>query len=160
VITSPLAFYSIDTSALIHGWRRAYRPKNFGFIGERLDAFIQDGRLRASIEVRRELEKKDDELLAWCKEERRDALFVEIDDECQRRVIGIMQNHPGLVDIAKGRSGADPFVIALAAAARPSMTVVTEENPGKQRIPDVCVGENIHCIKLADLMEDEDWQFT
>ena len=26
--------YSIDSSALIHGWRRAYRPKNFGFVWE------------------------------------------------------------------------------------------------------------------------------
>ncbi|KAF0110312.1 MAG: hypothetical protein FD149_2670 [Rhodospirillaceae bacterium] len=60
----------------------------------------------------------------------------------------------------KGRSGADPFVIALAASTNPVMTVVTEEHPGKVRIPDVCRDERIPCIDLADLIEQENWQFS
>ncbi|MGB9141127.1 MAG: DUF4411 family protein, partial [Aestuariivirga sp.] len=60
--------YSIDSSALIHGWRRVYRPKNFGLVWERLDILMDEGRLRSSIEVYNELEKKDDELFKWCKE--------------------------------------------------------------------------------------------
>jgi hypothetical protein len=151
-------FYYIDSSALIHGWRRAYRPKNFGFVWERLDLLIREGRLKASIEVFTELEKKDDELFAWCKE-RRSYLVVEIDNACQMEVIRIMGAYPRLVDTVRGRSGADPFVIALAATGRPPMTVVTEENPGKQKIPDVCVAENIPHFKLADMIEKEDWQF-
>jgi Domain of unknown function (DUF4411) len=54
-----------------------------------------------------------------------------------------MTAYPRLVDTSKGRSGADPFVIALAAAANPIMTVVTEEHPGKTKIPDVCKKEGI-----------------
>ena len=50
------AIYSIDSSALIHGWRRAYRPKNFGFVWEHLAALAEEGRLRASIEVLNELQ--------------------------------------------------------------------------------------------------------
>jgi hypothetical protein len=61
------AVYSIDSSALIHGWRRVYRPKNFGFVWERFDSLIREGRLRSSIEVYNELERKDDELFKWCK---------------------------------------------------------------------------------------------
>jgi hypothetical protein len=63
-----LATYSIDSSALIHGWRRVYRPKNFGIVWEHLDALAEANRLRASIEVFHELQKKEDELLVWCKE--------------------------------------------------------------------------------------------
>lgn len=74
--------YSIDSSALIHGWRRVYRPKNFGVIWDKLDILIAAGRLRASIEVFGEIEKKDDELLAWCKE-RKEVLFAELDDDTQ-----------------------------------------------------------------------------
>jgi hypothetical protein len=48
-----------------------------------------------------------------------------------------------LVDTVKGRSGSDPFVIALAASTNPTMTVVTEEYVGKVRIPDVCNAEKI-----------------
>jgi hypothetical protein len=151
--------YSIDSSSLMHGWHRYYRPKNFGKFWERLDKLAVDGRLRASIEVLHELEKKEDELFAWAKE-RRDNLFVQIDDPCQRAMKGIMLRHPRLVDTAKGRSGGDPFVIALATTSNPFMTVVTEEKPGKTKIPDVCVAEKVPWMGLADLIEAENWQFA
>lgn len=60
-MAAPL-IYSIDSSALIHGWHRVYRPKNFGIIWEHLDALIIEGRLRMSVEVLNELEKKEDDL--------------------------------------------------------------------------------------------------
>jgi hypothetical protein len=152
------AIYSIDSSALIHGWRRAYRPKNFGFVWEHLAALAEEGRLRASIEVLNELQKKEDELLAWCKE-RKETLFVEIDDEIQTHLARIMAAYPRLVDTVKGRSGADPFVIALAATTSPNMIVVTEEYEGRIRIPDVCTAEKIDYCRLADLIERENWNF-
>jgi hypothetical protein len=153
-----LAVYSIDSSALIHAWRRAYRPKNFGFVWDRLSELVTEARLRASIEVYSELEKKDDELFKWCKD-RKQAMFVEIDAETQKHLKRIMTAHPRLVDTVKGRSGADPFVIALAATANPAMVVVTEEFAGKTRIPDVCAAEKIQCCTLADMIEREDWKF-
>ena len=70
-----------------------------------------------------------------------------------------MANHPRLVDTVKGRSSADPFVIALAATTTPSMIVVTEEYEGRTRIPDVCTAENIEYCRLADLIERENWRF-
>lgn len=152
------AVYSIDSSALIHGWRRVYRPKNFGFVWEHFDLLIEEGRLRASIEVYNELEKKDDEVFKWCKD-RKAKMFVEIDDNTQAHVTRIMKNHPRLVDTVKGRSGADPFVIALAATTKPLMVVVTEESAGKTKIPDVCLAEKIDCCRLADMIEREDWKF-
>lgn len=152
------AIYSVDSSVLIHGWRRVYRPKNFGFVWDQMDALIREGRLRSSIEVYTELEKKDDELFKWCKD-RKEAMFVEINDDVQNHVARIMRVYPRLVDTVKGRSGADPFVIALAVTVKPNMVVVTEEHPGKTKIPDVCTAENIDCCGLADLIEREDWKF-
>jgi hypothetical protein len=114
--------------------------------------------LRASIEVFNELQKKEDELLAWCKD-RKDTLFVEIDDDIQAHLTRIMGNHPRLVDTVKGRSSADPFVIALAATTNPCMMVVTEEYEGRTRIPDVCTAESIKYCRLADLIERENWTF-
>jgi hypothetical protein len=43
--------YSIDSGALIHAWRRAYRPKNFGFVWDGFDSLIENQRLFASVEV-------------------------------------------------------------------------------------------------------------
>lgn len=148
--------YSVDSSALIHAYRRIYRPKNFGFVWEGFDKLIAEGRFKSSIEVYNELQKKDDELFAWCKE-RKEAMFVEIDDTTQEIVALIMAAHPKLVDTAKGRSGADPFVMALAASTKPQMWVVTEEYPGKERIPDVCNAQNIDHCGVADLIEKEGW---
>jgi Domain of unknown function (DUF4411) len=90
------AIYSIDSSALIHGWRRAYRPKNFGFVWDRIDAMIREGRLFSSIEVYNEIEKKDDELLKWCKD-RKEEVFVEIDDDVQNEVARIMRTYRFLI---------------------------------------------------------------
>lgn len=149
--------YSVDSSALIHAWRRAYRPQNFQFVWNGFDALIDEGRLRASMEVYLELEKKDDELFAWCKE-RKDKLFVEIDDDVQQSVAEIMKDHPRLVDTAKGRSAADPFVIALAETNDPPMIVLTEEKPGKVKIPDVCDARSVMWKNLADMIEAEDWK--
>lgn len=153
-----LTTYSVDSSALIHGWRRIYRPKNFGFVWDRLEVLIEEDRFKASIEVYNDLEKKDDELFKWCKE-RKGKLVVDIDDKIQAHVARIMKAYPRLVDTVKGRSGSDPFVIALAASTNPTMTVVTEEFAGKVRIPDVCNAEKIDYCGLADLIEREDWNF-
>lgn len=153
-----LTIYSADSSALIHGWRRIYRPKNFGFVWDRLGGLIEEGRFKASIEVYNDLEKKDDELFKWCKE-RKDMLVVDIDETIQVHVARIMKAYSRLVDTVKGRSGSDPFVIALAASTNPIMTVVTEESVGKVRIPDVCNSEQIPYCGLADLIERENWKF-
>jgi Domain of unknown function (DUF4411) len=153
-----LTIYSADSSALIHGWRRIYRPKNFSPVWDCLGVLIEDGRLKASVEVYNDLQKRDDELFRWCKE-RKDQLVVDIDDNIQVHVARIMKAYPRLVDTVKGRSGSDPFVIALAASTNPTMTVVTEEFAGKVRIPDVCNAEKMDNCGLADLIERENWKF-
>lgn len=148
--------YSIDSSSLIHAWRRSYRPVNFPSFWRHLDELIDADRLRASREVYEELKKKDDDVYIWVKA-RREKLFVEIDDAVQDAVVHLMSTYPRLVDTAKGKSGGDPFVIALAMASTPLMVVVTQEEDGKVRIPDVCALEGVESIKLADLIEREGW---
>ncbi|WP_431769190.1 DUF4411 family protein, partial [Xanthomonas campestris] len=149
--------YSIDSSSLIHAWNRAYRPKNFPTFWENLEDLIAKGRLKASMEVLEELKKKDDDVYAWVKE-RKDLLFVDIDEPVQDAVVYLMGKHERLVDTVRGKSGGDPFVIALALASDPQMVVVTEEDAGKVRIPDVCRAEGLECVRLADFIEQEDWK--
>ncbi len=152
--------YSIDTSALIHGWVRAYPPDVIPALWDRMDGLIAEGRLLASKEVLFELERKEDSLHAWCKD--RDAMFIEIDDAIQVHMATVMGRYPKLVDTAKGKSGADPFVIALALAHEPALTVVTDEKGGSARsprIPYVCQQEGIRCISLLDLIREQRWTF-
>jgi hypothetical protein len=76
------------------------------------------------------LEKKDDELFDWC-QGRKETLVRELDDETQGIVKEILRDHPRLVDTVKGRSGADPFVIALAETTTPFMLVLTPRVSGQ-----------------------------
>jgi Domain of unknown function (DUF4411) len=152
--------YSLDTSCLIHAWRRAYPLRNFPPFWDKLDELIADGRLFSSAEVLKEIKRKDDELYDWCKP--RSDVFLAIDDDIQDHVIEIMRDYPKLVDTSKGRSGADPFVISLARMNGNGWVVLSEENPGKQaspKIPDVCSAEGIRCVRLVELIQDEDWIF-
>ena len=128
----PDAIYSLDSSCLIHAWRRAYPIRNFPPFWDRLDELIEAKRLFSSTEVLREIKRKDDELYEWCKP--RAELFLPIDDGVQDHVIEIMSIYPRLVDTIKGRSGADPFVIGLA-------------RPGKS--------EELHDMSQGVLQRDE-----
>jgi hypothetical protein len=126
-------------------------------VWERLSALIDEGRLRASVEVRNDIKKKDDDLAEWC--EARPDLIVDIDDDrIQQKVAALLGKYPRLVDTRKGRSGADPFVIALAQMHNPTLTVVTEERGGtakKPHIPYVCQEEDIRCISLLELIREQ-----
>jgi len=121
-----------------------------------MDELVDDGRLKISSEVYGELEKKDDEVFDWCKKHKTE-IFVDIDECVQDRVIEIMSAYPRIVDTKNGKSGGDPFVVALASCGKGITSVVTEENPGGNRIPQICSLEDIDCVNLADLIERESW---
>lgn len=73
--------YSIDTSALLDWWVRYYPPSVFKGLVPRMEGLIDEGRLRASREVREEIEGKSDNLRDWCKKQ--DGLWVESSEAIQ-----------------------------------------------------------------------------
>lgn len=153
--------YCVDTSSLLHAWARAYPPARFPALWTALDQLIDAGRLVASIEVYNELQKKDDDVFAWAKE-RKEALFRNIDEDVQAAVVQVMAKYPKLVDTSTGKSGGDPFVIAVAMAIGSACCVVTEEAGGSDKspkIPFVCRQENIDCTNLLGMIEREQWVF-
>ena len=155
-----LPTYSIDTSSLIQGWQRAYPPMMFRRLWENIDGLMEEGRLIASIEVYYELQRKDDELGQWAKE-RKSELFVDIDEDLQIELLSLMRKYPRLVDTKTGKSGADPFVVALAKIT-PNCLVVSDEaggSPKSPKIPTVCSAENLTCLTLLKLIEREKWSF-
>ena len=156
--TQPI--YCCDTSSLIHAWRRAYPPKSFKSFWSRLGDLMDDGRLVSSIEVYGELEKKDDDVFVWAKTHK--AMFLEIDEDIQGAMLFVMAKYPRLVDTVKGKSGADPFVIAQALCANPQLVVVHQEGGGSlksPKIPFVCDQESVRNIDLLTLIDEEGWTF-
>lgn len=152
--------YSIDTSAILDGWRRYYPPDTFPGLWDKLNVLIQQGHLQATEEVLHELEKKDDEVFEWAKA-REDAFFIPLDADIQPVVADILEDFEKLVDTRANRSAADPFVIALAKLNR--CCVVTGErattSSGRPNIPDVCSALRIPCITLLQMIQSERWTF-
>jgi hypothetical protein len=152
--------YSIDTSAILDGWRRYYPPDTFPGLWRQLETLIARGDLRATEEVLHELEKRDDEVHAWAKSQ--SDLFVPIDDAVQEAVAQVLAEYPKLIDTRRGRSATDPFVIALAMVS--SCAVVTGERPTdnaeRPNIPDVCTDFRISCHDLLTLIRAQGWSFS
>lgn len=152
-----LVRYSIDTSSIIHARRRVYPPDIFPSLWSRIEGLIQEQIPAATEEVLHELERQDDEIYQWAR--RQTAMFIPIDQEIQPIVSSILLQHPNLIDVRRERSGADPFVIAL--AIHHGSAVVTQEvptnNPSRPHIPDVCAAFSIRCINILQLIREQGW---
>lgn len=150
--------YSVDASSIIQAWTNRYPIDVLPAFWEDLESLIENGDLRVIDEVYEEIKRKEDKLFAWVKV--RPSLIVELDEEVQAAVTEILASHRYLVEEKRGRSGGDPFVIALAKVR--GLTVVTEERMSpsparKPKIPDVCSAYAIRCINVLDLIRENGW---
>jgi predicted nucleic acid-binding protein len=130
--------YCLDSSVFIQGWTSYYSielcPSYWGVLNELID----EGQIFATMEVKREIEKSEDDLYRWV--QARTRLFRDADEDVQLALIDILRDYGRLVDSTKQRSIADPWVIAHAKVT--NAVVVTKEQPSDSRkrikIPDVC----------------------
>jgi predicted nucleic acid-binding protein len=150
--------YSIDTNALYDAWQR-YPYEIFSPLWTNIESIIKDGSLAATCEVLNEIEKLDDELHKWALSQKN--MFIPINKDIQLAVRSILSSHQRLVDSTKGRSIADPWIIALAKVN--NCTVVTHERfSTKQnvvKIPDVCRAIGVPSITFLDMVKEEGWKF-
>ena len=120
---------------------------------------ISESKIIATEEVREELAKKADDIFKWAKTQ--SGLFVPIDDDIQIAVTELLKKYPRLLKAQTGRSGADPFVIALAKSK--NLKIVTgEKRSGSQttpKIPDVAKSEQIQCLSLMEFIREQKWTF-
>ncbi len=151
--------YSIDTSAIVETWVRDYPPDVFPNVWAKLEDLIDNGVLAATEEVLVELEKQHDKVYEWACHHR--GMFVPTDAKIQKAVRNILRDHKRLVDTRRNRSGADPFVIALASVE--GLAVVTAENmsnsPQRPKIPDVCNALGITWLNIVELFREQGWSF-
>jgi uncharacterized protein DUF4411 len=153
-----VSVFSIDTSALIGAHYELYPPRTFPGLWRQIEALIASAELVATEEVLHELERQDDELLAWVRNQA--GFFVPMDPQIEaavRRVVAV-------TNFVRGTSTdnfADPFVIALAIAR--NATVVSRENPGgpsKPKIPYVCRILGVDHQTLEEFVNGQGWSFT
>ena len=108
------AIYCLDTSALLF-MADTYSADVFPDVWEQLAELVTDDVIMAPREVRRELEKKEDNgALSWVKAN--STLLRDLDAD-QSRIVGEIVSSPqfhGLIDLDAEFPDADPFVVALA----------------------------------------------
>lgn len=150
--------YCFDTSAFLDAWVRYYPPDIMPDFWNILSEMIENNEIICCKDVYIELEKKDDDILDWCKE--RKEKFLELDEEVITCLQEIMGTYPTLVDTTKGKHTADPIVISFSKAY--NLTLVTGEKGGsvnKPKIPYVCLQENIRCIDILTFIREQHISF-
>ena len=143
--------YCLDTSALLF-MADTYSADTFPDVWKQLAELVDSEVLMAPREVRRELEKKEDNgALSWVKVN--STLLRDLDAD-QSRVASEIVSSPrfhGLIDLDAELPDADPFVVALAVTCRGRSGFFTEA-PAV-----VGVDASRVRIRLSDVCEDAEY---
>jgi len=148
----------IDTSSLIDAANQYnISKKSFVHVWSKFDEWIEDGKLISSVAVKDELTSKDlEDFLKWARKHKE--FFYPLTKEVQEKTTEVLAKYPNLIKIrGTGNSNADPFLVATALLR--SGTIVTQEKREKNskkicKIPNVCDGFGIPCIKLQDFLDE------
>jgi hypothetical protein len=156
--------YCLDSNVLIQAWLEYYSPKISPTYWDVMNRLGKAKRIFIAESVYEEIARTEDDLSRWLKES--DIEVHKADGkigELLRKIYAADPSHQHLVDNRKGRSLADPWVIAHALAV--NACVVTKENiilqggRGKVKIPNVCRNMNIRCINDFEFVKELRIQF-
>ena len=135
--------------------RHTYPKDVFPVSWALLTSLAESGALISVEDVLEELDLFDDEILQWAIAQ--DHIFCPLTESIQAKAVQILTSHPGILDLKKNKSSADPFLIAT--AMDHSCTVVTEEHfsnsPIRHKIPNVCRDYNVECITILEMFRRE-----
>src|SRR5690606_32144542 len=143
--------YCLDANVLIQAWQKYYNPK---FCPEYWNVLIELGKLGQIFIpelVYEEITRTEDDLTVWLKGSNIPIRKIsEPVTLCLQKIYAADPNHIHLIDNIKGRSLADPWVIAH--ALHEDATVITKEekitaiNSPRIKIPNVCDNMGIRWI--------------
>lgn len=143
--------YCLDANVLIEAWQKYYNPKFCPDYWVLLTELGENGKVFIPELVYEEITRTEDDLAKWLRESK--IPINEISEEvtiCLKKIYAENPTHKNLVDSNKGRSLADPWVIAH--ALKENATVVTKENKEtalnskRIKIPNVCDNMGIRWI--------------
>jgi predicted nucleic acid-binding protein len=143
--------YCLDANMLIEAWNGYYSPELCPSYWEVIQDLGKRDRIFLPHDVAQEIIRTQDELSKWLAEG-----FIPIRKNTQgsglalRKIYAADERHERLVDNIKGRSLADPWVIAHAietgACVVTKEKLTSEPDSKRIRIPDVCRNMRVRCI--------------
>ena len=154
--------YSFDTSSLIMASGVLYPMENFPSLWAKIEELIRSDRLKMS-ELAFDEAMRGKVLRDWCSEKDLEPfLLSKAEDAIENEFQIIQSEYSELVNVERGTSLADPWVIALARQYQHGI-VVTEERPAGNlehpKIPDVCKDLDLEWLTIAGLVKRENWVF-
>jgi predicted nucleic acid-binding protein len=164
-MSSSKKIYCLDANVLIEAWQKYYSPKFCPQYWEILNSLGGAGRIFIPEVVFEEITRTEDDLCEWLKGSK--IPIRKIDEaviKCWQDMLSRNPSHQTLVDSIKGRSLADPWVIAH--AINEKATVVTKEtkntavNSSRIRIPNVCDNMSVAWINDFELIAELGIQFS
>lgn len=157
--------YCLDANVLIQAWQKYYSPILCPDYWVLLNGLGKADKIFLPQMVYEEITRTDDKLAKWLKSS--DIPEYKIDGpvtDALRNIYSANPLHQNLVDNVKGRSLADPWVIAH--AIKEKATVVTKEekitaiNSNKIRIPNVCDNMGVRWINDYQFVEELSIRFS
>ena len=128
-----MVVYSLDLSALFAAFNERYPIANFPAFWCKIEELIKSDRLKIA-EIAFDEALRDEGVKKWCKENQlRPNFRWATNAPIQRKVSEILKLFPKLLDDRRGKSGDDPWAIALAMVSQ-NCIVVTEEKPRVVRL--------------------------
>ena len=163
--------YCIDANVLIQAWQKYYSPDLCPDYWDLLNELGKQGRIFIPEEVKNEIvvpeasDKTEDDLSKWLK---RSTIPIHKPTEnviaCWQKILQADPTHKLLVGNIKGRSLADPWLIAHAMDT--NATVVTKENiesamnSKRVKIPNVCKNMGVRCIDDFEFIKEIGVKFS
>lgn|SRR5487761_1042159 len=152
--TKLVATYCIDTSALIDlKYRYPQDMETFAPIWKKLDNIVKNGQLISHSEVYREIEQVNDDILAWCHQNKR--IFRNPDPEQVKALKKVKAQYDSDYynkNLNKTGRWADPWIVTLALCQRGS--VIANETHERNKIPIVCKSVGIMCFDLIEFFRE------
>lgn len=157
--------YCLDANVLIQAWQKYYSPRLCPSYWDELKQLGKENRIFIPEEVQTEILRTEDDLAEWLKGSQ--IPIRKIGEGTAKRlqdVFAFDPTHERLVDSIKGRSLADPWIIAH--ALEENATVVTKEEPitaansNRIRIPNVCKNMGVRYMNDFQFVEEVNIRFN
>lgn len=157
--------YCLDANVLIQAWQKYYSPQICPDYWDIMVELGKQGIIYLPEAVHEEIIRTDDDLSKWLKTSKLPVQKITEDVTlCLKKIYDSNPLHKFLVDSVKGRSLADPWIIAH--ALNDKSTVVTKEekitalNSNKIKIPNVCDNMGIRWINDFSFAKEINIKFT
>ncbi|MBN9382136.1 MAG: DUF4411 family protein [Chitinophagaceae bacterium] len=163
-MSQPLSKYCLDANVLIVPWNSYYSRKICPEYWQLLERLGHAERIFIPKAVEDEINHTEDKLAEWLKSSGIPVYPIEESvTQCISKIFDSDPTHQLLVDNIKGRSLADPWVIAHAIDQR--ACVVTKEKKqiartDRIRIPNVCEKMDVRCIDDFQFIDEIGIRFS